>query len=91
MSAITQITTTLGEMPLDSLHHITEREPVPCGECVTESYYYGGALVRRDVNVIVSPEAWAQAVTGADVGNVEFRSDIGVAAGGVAASGSASL
>lgn len=48
-----------GEVPLDTLGKIETRETLPCGEGITTEYLYQGMVVRKDYQVIVSPEAFA--------------------------------
>ena len=54
---------------LDGLTQEIETEKVPCGECVTTSYFGpDGELVRRDIKIVVDRGA----LTGAETGEKQW-------------------
>jgi hypothetical protein len=50
-----------GELPEDQLRKEEMREKVPCGTCITTTFYAAdGELVRRDIAIEVDPNLLAQ-------------------------------
>jgi hypothetical protein len=49
------MTTAIGNIAEELLEKQVSDEPVPCGRCITTSYFLDGELVRRDVEVQVDP------------------------------------
>lgn len=54
------IDTNIGPMAREDLEFREEVEDLPQGnKCVTRSFFYAGELVRRDIEIIVTPEGLA--------------------------------
>lgn len=54
------IETTKGPLPREALEMEEHLEDIPQGnKCMTRSYFHNGELVRRDIEIIVTPEGLA--------------------------------
>jgi hypothetical protein len=49
--------TTRGEIPETDLRKQETSEPVPCGTCITTTFFASdGEMVRQDIKVVVDPD-----------------------------------